>query len=189
MSAWAIAWDFVEELEGWRLRGYVPPDDGGPVEAGVTIGPGVDLGWWSVDQLRRRGVPADLVDKLSPYCGVRGDQARLIAGGLVLSGLEVDQLARPIRRAIVEAVAARFDRAAGAAGFMAFAALPTELQTVVASVAFQYGPALSAKCPKFWRLVTTGAVKGAVAELRDFGDAFRTRRRREADYLAAILPR
>lgn len=187
--AYAVDWDVIEGFEGWRSRGYVPTAAGQVLgQSGVTIGPGVDLGQWSTDQLRRVGVPAELVDRLAPWIGVRGAPALAIAGNLVLAQVDVDRLARPIRRAILEAVADRFDRAAARTGFMAFGALPRQLQTVIASVAFQYGAALAVRTPKFWRLVTTGQVAETVAELRAFGDAYSSRRCLEAAYLAAILP-
>lgn len=188
MTALEIDWSFIETLEGWERRGYVPPDDDGPVASGVTIGPGVDLGQWSAEQLRRRGVPAALIDRLRPYLGKRGAAARAIAGDLVLDEIAIEQLARPIRRAILDALVSRYDRAARAAGFMRFAALPPAMQTVIASVGFQYGPALYLATPNFWRQVTTGRIADAVANLRAFGDAYQPRRDIEADHIAAILP-
>ena len=60
--------------------------------------------------------------------------------------------------------------------------LSDECQTVVASVAFQYGR-LEVATPNFWRQVTTGYWLAALENLRDFGDRYPTRRNKEADLL------
>jgi len=52
---------------------------------------------------------------------------------------------------------------------------------VITSVAFQYGN-LATETPNFWRQVTSGDWDGAVGNLRNFGDAYGSRRNREADY-------
>ncbi|TWQ48304.1 pesticin C-terminus-like muramidase, partial [Xanthomonas vasicola] len=54
------------------------------------------------------------------------------------------------------------------------------LQTAIASVAYQYGPGLATATPNFWTQVTTGHWQDAVTNLNDFGDAYDTRRDREA---------
>lgn len=199
MDRGSIAWGFIEALEGWSVRGYVPTDAAGRVlgRSGVTVGAGVDLGQWSADQLRRRGVPAALVERLAPWLGVRGAAAKRIAGDLVLTEAELVQLTAPIRSSIVAALAGRYDQAARRARFLAWGVdplramtwsdLPVELRTVVASVGFQYGPALYQAAPNFWRQATTGDLVGLVANLRDFGDRYPTRRNREADFLAPLL--
>jgi hypothetical protein len=61
-----------------------------------------------------------------------------------------------------------------------------ECQTVVASVAFQYGD-LSLRTPNFWQQVTTENWQAALANLQDFGDKYPTRRNKEADLLAQWL--
>ena len=67
-----------------------------------------------------------------------------------------------------------------------FDSLSPEQQTVVASVAFQYGT-LRTETPNFWRQVTTGDWFGALNNLRDFGDRYDTRRNKEADLLESYL--
>lgn len=53
-------------------------------------------------------------------------------------------------------------------------------------MAFQYGD-LSMAAPRFWRTVCQQDWRGAVAELRDFGDLYDSRRHLEADLLSAIV--
>ena len=42
------------------------------------------------------------------------------------------------------------------------------------------------RTPSFWRATVSGDWKGVESELRNFGDAYATRRIREADLLAAM---
>jgi hypothetical protein len=55
-------------------------------------------------------------------------------------------------------------------------------QTVVMSVAWLYGRPWD-RCPTFWKHATAGRWDDVIAELRDFGDVYSTRRGKEADYL------
>ena len=69
---------------------------------------------------------------------------------------------------------------------VSFEALAAECQTVIASVAFQYGN-LSTATPNFWRQVTAQDWSGALANLRNFGDRYKTRRAKEADLLEVFV--
>ena len=64
--------DFIKELEGFEVTGYVP--DSGNSNSGVTIASGFDLGCRSKDDIYR-AFPNSLADKLSAYCGYKGDDA------------------------------------------------------------------------------------------------------------------
>ena len=67
-----------------------------------------------------------------------------------------------------------------------FAQLPAPMQTVIASVAFQYGD-LASRTPKFWAQVVARDWSSALANLRNFGDSYGTRRRKEADLLSSQI--
>ncbi|WP_374761411.1 hypothetical protein [Pseudoalteromonas sp. MM1] len=54
------------------------------------------------------------------------------------------------------------------------------------SVSFQYGIGLSSTTPKFWKAVTSQDWKEAIKILKSFGDAYPTRRRKEAALLEKI---
>ncbi|SDF83983.1 pesticin C-terminus-like muramidase [Thalassobaculum litoreum] len=186
----SIDWSFIEPLEGFETTGYVPVSGGAPLGmSGVTIGSGVDLGHWTVEQLRRRRVPQHIIDAVGPYLGIRGWPALQLARDrpLILSPDDARMLTDCIRGDIVDAVKSRYDSAAKAAGSLRWNALPEPCRTVVTSVAFQYGPALSSRTPNFWRQVTDGRWAEAHANLMNFGDAYETRRRKEADHLAPVL--
>ena len=132
-----IDWRFIQALEGLRTRGYVP--DHGSSQSGVTIGSGVDLGHWSVDQLRRRRVPEPIIRRIRPYLGLRGDDAIEVAGELELSPEDADTLSRIIQGDIVDALRQRYGRSQEP-GTLRWDYLPSAAATVITSVAFQYGP-------------------------------------------------
>lgn len=179
-------WNFIESLEGFETRGYVPKDVAGkPLgQSGVSIGAGVDLGHWPVTALRRRKVPEPIIEKVAPYCGLRGwDAVHALVIPLVLTEDEARRLTRTIQGDIVDAVKARYDRASK----IALSFIPQQAQTVLISVAFQYGANLAKRTPKFWRAMTTQDWQAAVRELENFGDAYPSRRRREAKYLKDLI--
>jgi GH24 family phage-related lysozyme (muramidase) len=174
-----IDWAFIGTLEGEAItRGYVPSD-----KSGVTIATGVDLGQKAMPELLALGLGAALTDKLKPYLGLKGDGARgkLNSAPLTLSAAEVAQLDQAMRARFVAALVAAFNFASQTG----FDALKPAQQTVIASVAYQYGTGLDQRTPNFWRQVTTGDWPGAIANLRNFGDDYSTRRNKEANYLAA----
>jgi GH24 family phage-related lysozyme (muramidase) len=53
-------------------------------------------------------------------------------------------------------------------------------------VSFQYGVGLNSRAPKFWKAVTTQDWKEATKILKAFGDAYPTRRKKEAALLEKI---
>jgi hypothetical protein len=174
-----IDWAFIGTLEGEAIRtGYVPSDN-----SGVTIATGVDLGPKGMAELLALNLGAALTGKLQPYLGLRGGAARgkLASLPLTLSAEEVARLDAAERAILVGALVPKFN----AASASDFDALSRAQQTVIASVAYQYGVGLDQATPNFWRQVTTGDWPGALANLRNFGDAYATRRNKEADYLAA----
>ena len=69
-----------------------------------------------------------------------------------------------------------------------FGQLPEPFQTAIVDLAYQYGPRLNLRTPNFWSDITTGNWNRAVGELRDFHDAYPTRRNREADRMQLGLP-
>lgn len=185
-----IDWEFIEAQEGFETAGYVPMAGGTPLgRSGVTIGAGVDLGQWSEAQLRRRRVPQNIIDQVKPYLGVRGWLAvqLLEQKPLMLTEAEARRLTQTIRSDIIDVVVARYNAGARRKGSLRWEVLPDRCQTVVASVAFQYGAFLSKATPNFRRQITTGLWRDAYDNLMDFGDDYRTRRRKEAAYLKPVL--
>ncbi|HEY8947982.1 MAG TPA: pesticin C-terminus-like muramidase [Rhizomicrobium sp.] len=178
-----IDWNTITALEGGQLlRAYIPRTTGN--KSGVTIAGGIDLGYYSLADCAR--LPGDLPERLHPYIGLTGDRARaeLIGHPLSVTKAEADAIEAPKRLGIIGQLSLRYVRDAA----FPFEKLPDAAQTVLASVAWQYGDPWH-DCPKFWKAACARDWPAVVAELRDFGDAFPTRRRQEADYLEKHLGR
>ncbi|MEP3113020.1 pesticin C-terminus-like muramidase [Nisaea sp.] len=180
---------FIEAREGGlELAGYVPVSK--KSLSGVTIGCGVDLGQRDEDELRRWGCSAALVEQLRPYLGLKKEvaEAALEIAPLKVTEEDARFLSIAARMSITEALASFYERDAGGSFFD----LPAAAQTVIASIAYQYGPNLhlpasEGGAPKFWGAACRMDWPGMEAELRDFGDVYKTRRVIEADYLKAGL--
>lgn len=174
----AIDWAFIGEREGYSLTGYVPEPE--TSESGVTIAAGVDLGQRSAAAIDAMAIPEALKAKLKPYAGLKKQAAvdYLAAHPLTVTKAEADAIEQVVRKRTVDELIANYDGASA----VKFAALPDAAQTVIASVAFQYGH-LATAAPKFWGLVTKQDWPGVIKELRDFGDIYPSRRKKEAAYL------
>lgn len=181
----AIDWDFIARLEGRRLKGYVPSKS-----SGVTVATGVDLGQRAARDIARFDLPEALTAKLSPYAGATGPaaEALLRRRPLRLTRAEASALDRAVRADILGKLRANYNAARRRLGLAGrFADIIPAARTVIASVAFQYGPGLGRRTPKFWACVTTEDWPGTIAELRAFGDRYPTRRNKEADLLASAI--
>ncbi|TVR97801.1 MAG: peptidase [Rhodospirillales bacterium] len=183
-----IDWSFISQLEGGRrLTGYVPA--AAFSQSGVTVATGCDLGQRSRAEIDALNIPESLKAKLRPYADLKtaAAEAMLRQQPLTLTAAEAEALDEAVKQPIVDALETRYDAAVSSSpGRLTFARLPHPAQTVIASVAFQYGANLPARTPRFWRAVTAQDWAEAVRELRNFGDAYPTRRRREANLLNTV---
>jgi hypothetical protein len=172
-----INWKFIEGLEGRRYVGYVP--DPKTSKSGVTIGVGVDIG--HLTDLEFNSLPVALQNKIEPYRHLVGRAAlqKLHSSPLMLGTDDVDVLDGILQRETIGEVAGDYDHIAGVGSFDA---LSDEQQTVIVSVAFQYG-VLAAKCPRFWTAVVSKNWEAAIHELENFGDAYESRHIQEANLL------
>ncbi|MGI2186681.1 pesticin C-terminus-like muramidase [Shewanella oncorhynchi] len=176
-----VNFGFISGLEGGPvLRGYVP--DPKQSNSGVTIATGFDLGQRSFDELHRL-LPAPLATKLGPYCGLKKQDAVNVLAQIPLkiTAAEAEEIDLSVKHQMLTQLVQRYNRAAKAD----FEDLSEPMQTVIASVAFQYGD-LSKRCPKFWRAATQADSDAMALELRDFGDRYQSRRHREANYLQML---
>lgn len=181
-----IKWAFIEELEGAaESTGYVPRDkDGNPLgRSGVTIASGVDLGQRSVDGWARLAIHELTLELIAPYCGVTGNAAvkLLKERPLTLPEEHVRELDNCLRADFTRAVERQWNLDSADE----WDALDDRQQTIVMSVAWQYGSP-NKRCPTFWGHATGGRWEDVIRELRDFGDAYPTRRNKEADYLEGL---
>ena len=180
-----IDWPFIEQLEGYERVGYVPREADGVTpldQSGVTIASGFDLGQHDRAYMVNIGLPTYLVDILTPYTGLkRWDAVNFLnANPLILSDSDAQTINRKVKPDKAREIMNRYN----ASSSVPFNQLPKGAQTVITSVAFQYGSNLASETPTFWGLVTRQDWDGTIRELRDFGDRYPTRRNKEADYLA-----
>ncbi|MGC5703432.1 peptidase [Pseudomonas sp. NFXW11] len=184
MSRYSIDFGFIAALEGAAItRAYVP--DAANSKSGVTLGTGFDLGQRNLQDLQNLQLPAGLVQRLSPYLRLTGLKAvaYLDLHPLSISSAEAELIDEAFKAPFVERLAAAYSSASG----LDFAQLPAAMQTVIASVAFQYGN-LAKRTPNFWAQVVARDWPSALANLRNFGDSYRSRRRQEAELLASGMP-
>ena len=176
----AVDFGFISELEGGpALNGYVPDPE--QSSSGVTIATGFDLGCRSdSDLVALLPEHGELVDKLAIYCGHKRNKALavLVNNPLRITETEAQAIDTAVKQQLLNRLEQRYDSAAETG----FALLPAALQTVIASVAFQYGD-LAKRCPRFWNAAINADAIAMIRELKEFGDRYITRRQREADYL------
>ena len=178
-----IDFNFISDREGGRrTTGYVPDPEGS--RSGVTIGTGIDLGQMGQSELDQMDFPTTLKDKLRPYLGKIKFEAVDLLNSMPLrvTDEEAQLIDKTVKSRFVRVLEGKFNDAAA----MRFNELPDGVQTVIASVAFQYGD-LRSKTPNFWRQITNGDWQGAYRNLRAFGDSYPTRRNLEADLLKSRL--
>lgn len=187
-----IDWGFIEGIEKMQLEAYVIP---GRPNAGVTIAMGFDLGHWTESDLRRARLRPETVELLRPFLGKKGAEAgQLLAAYVTANGdkkltidrQDADRLNDLGRDEIVGPLKRNYDTDIRT-GPTRFEDLPEPAQTVLASVAWQYGPNLAARTPRLWDHMTRRNWAAAVRELRNFGDDDGRRRRIEADRLETIV--
>lgn len=176
-----VDFGFIKQLEGFKLRGYVPMSKGAPLgRSGVTIASGFDIGQRSVQDLKNLGLPESLINRFRPYCNKTKWQAveALRAKPLSITSEEAELINSVISvskvRGIIDTV-----------GEELWNKMDLGLRTVLASVQFQYGDARS-RTPNFFRKVLSLDVGAVISHLENFGDKYPTRRRIEANYLRQI---
>ena len=150
--------------------------------SGVTIATGVDLGQFQESHLDP--LLGALRAKLDPYIGLKQQDAvtALAKAPLTVTQAEADALDDIFHNVVMGPVEARYYMSTA----KQFSSLPDAVQTVVASVAYQYGP-LWVHTPKFWATVVHSSWYGMASVLDNFGDDYKTRREAEAAYLRKWL--
>lgn len=172
-----IKTDFIHKLEGCSLTGYVPDPENS--KSGVTISTGYDIGQHYKTEMIS-AFSDGLARKLTPYAGLVKQEAvvALEKNPLTITNEEAKEITSWCDLSVKNWLFNRWDDVAE----IKFNELSDEQQTVLASVAYQYGD-LARKTPKFWGHATHGDWPAVIAELKDFKDAFPTRRGKEARLL------
>lgn len=169
-----IDYAFIKEQEGFILTANVPDPKGS--DSGVTIGSGFDLGHHSLYDLKKMELSQALITKLTPYLGkTKKDATTLLAKSpLTILPKEGTEIYKKVKKDETAKLVRRYNKASK----VKFECLSPKKQTIIASVIYQYGK----KAPTFWGHVTTQNWKKAQSTLRNFGDKYPSRRKREADY-------
>lgn len=183
-----IDWDFIHAMEGMVKTGYVPKNKDGSVmgTSGVTIAAGYDLGAHSVAEVKQLKLDPTLEAKLTKYCGLKQKAAVdfLAKNPLSLTDNDCNAIMRPLEAMHAQNVATMYNK--GISFGHSFDQLTSGQQTMIASVAYQYGN-LPTKTPRLWKDIMGFDWEGAVKELRNFGDAYQPRHNREALLVAKEL--
>ena len=194
-----IDWKFIEELEGKNiLHGYVPLDRLGNVigQSGVTIGTGVDLGQMDRGELVTllRGEPDsfNLLSKLLPYVGIKTDSAinALKRKPLEITEGEAVLLSKVTKEKILKELVRKWTYY----NHTDFYKLPDEAQTVLFSLAYNFGSNLPERLPNTWDAFVRSSKNNdwqlAVSFMMQFPSKNKeldNRRRREAFLLSNLL--
>ncbi len=183
-----IDWSFIETLEGRKqTKAYVPtPKES---ESGATIASGFDLGARNKKDLLNLGLPTKLIKKFEPYLGKKKGEAKsfLDKNQLSITAAEAELIDKAVRKSMIEKLKKSYNNAPNNKNGIDFSSLPSKIQTVITSVAFQYGTNLNLRTPVFWKAVTAQDWNKTSSVLRNFGDNYCTRRNKEADLLEALI--
>lgn len=178
---------FIRQKEGFSASGYVPKNASNRPDAnsGVTIGVGIDLGGKTTASMRNDGVADSFIQFLAPYLGVKGQTAQdlLTRSPLTLTDSQAMDLSKNYINRFSTDIATRYNNASS----IKFSTIPLATRTAIVSVGYQYGTNLASATPNFWKQVTQGKWKEAVANLNSFGDNYATRRKSEAALIQSDL--
>ncbi len=178
-----IDFDFIRELEGSRLQGYVPNPE--TSNSGVTIGTGFDLGARNLADLNNLGLSSSLIDKFKPYLGLKKSNAvkKLDDIPLSITSSEAEVLEEKVKVSETNKIITYFDQSEST---VKFKCLPAQAQTVIAFVSYQYGY-LPRRTAKFWATAITQDWQKMYEILNDFHDKYKTRRQKEAKLIEELL--
>lgn len=175
---------FIEKEEGGqKLAGYVPGVKG----SGLTIGTGVDLGQHSEKDLEEMGVSDKTIYKVRKYLGKKDAIARaaLKEKPLELTKEEADELDAAVHGDIYGTIEDKL-KAKG----VTLAKLPEEAQTVIKSIAINFGKNFDEKIPSIWKAITEkdwSKVQDLLVNTKWKQPELVARRKREADLLSRIV--
>lgn len=181
---------FLEEVEGGQILEGYSLNEGEFKNSGVTVATGVDLGNRSVEELRQLGISEDLVIKLSPHIGKKGDRAKqsLKNYPLNLTQEEADLLDQKIKGQVKKAIAGNYKNSTG----VDLEGLPEEARTVINSLAYNFGANLEGKLPTAWKHIVKGDWLGLQKFLQTTKwkqPKLKDRRMKEAMLLEPLIPR
>lgn len=163
------------------LQAYVPDPRGS--DSGVTVASGFDLGARNTHDLSRLGIKVELLNKLKPYLGLKGLNAleKIKHNPLNISTTDCAFIDNALKTHFISSFSLKYNQAITSKS-LKFQELPWQAQTVMISVAFQYGN-LCTETPQFWEALTAQDWVKTISILEDFKDKYKPRRLREAALL------
>ena len=186
-TAHNIDFDFIHAREGARRPDfYVPRDDNNRAleNSGVTIASGFDIGQHNTNEITTLFAGHDdIILALTPFANVRRQPAVELLNRTRpedLNSTQIQTIERIVDVDRAAAVVTTFNNNNQLDGNATFNQLPSEFQTVIASVTFQYGN-LETETPNLYRQVMNGLWDEVLTNLRNFGDSFPSRRNLEGD--------
>lgn len=172
-----VDWGTIEQFEGGRQQqGYVPQSG----RSGVTIGAGFDVG----QRQNLEGLSPETQAALQPFVGLKrgqAEQALRKQGGVQLSPEQEAEVTGFAKNETEQKMKDEWAKISD----VPFEKLSPAQQTVLASVMHQYGT--FQRTPRFSQFAGKGQWDKVVKELHNFGDAYPTRRQKEAEYLQSSL--
>lgn len=185
--------EFIGKLEGkYVLKGYVPKNKNGEVigKSGVTISTGFDLGQQSYASLKAilGEDRSDLFKRLEFYVGMQGKIAEVYLANTALE-ITLDE-AKLIDEKVHEYYLGKLKQDWDSYSITKFDLLPDAYQTVLFSLAYNFGYALSKSLPDTFRIAVKSAESNNFTRLANWLNVFpsknpelRGRRAQEAKYL------
>lgn len=146
-----VNFNFLRRMEGRQLKGYVPMKGGVVIgKSGVTVATGVDLGQRRREQIQTWNIPNSLKLKVLPYAEKRREEAVKILNErpLTVTSEEADMLDFAVIHEDIRTMAQKFEEASG----YKFDSMPWQVQTVLASLALNFGPGLHRVIPNTWKI-------------------------------------
>ncbi|EBV3242572.1 hypothetical protein DOH76_24110 [Salmonella enterica subsp. enterica serovar Oranienburg] len=161
--------DFIHQEEGLKKRPYYP-DIKDENNSGITVGYGIDLGEKSPASMLVDGVPKNIIDKLAPYTGFKGKDARylLIKDENRLPELTSDEallLSDIYLSKTINVVSGQYNKESQE---LKFSQVPEKTRTAIIDVAYNSGDHLWNACPVFWSDIVAQDWGSAYDELMNF---------------------
>ncbi len=138
---------FLEQQEGFKSKAYLD------TRGNPTIGMGVNLAAFDVKSLRDTGISENIISKVLPLLGAKGEVAkqRIKDFPVSLDENEALELSKAIKQASKETLESQYKTETGAS----LEDLPVQARTVMLSLAYNFGD-IKKKLPTFWDYATMG---------------------------------
>jgi GH24 family phage-related lysozyme (muramidase) len=153
---------------GSRRDGYVPT-----LSSGVTIDTGFDLGQHSPAEIGSLGLPQPLVDKLTPYAGLKGSAAKeaMKNNPLLVSDAEANQITQAVQKQFLQSTINTWNKRATKTGGTQFNQLTAAQQTVLMSRTYHQGTGMAGTkiAKQFYAAAQAGNWTQAEQALRNYG--------------------